>query len=406
MSNILQINQELKNTMCSPTKEEYSLLEQSIIKEGCRDSLIIWEDTIVDGHNRYKICKKHNIDFTTKEMNFEDIDEAKLWIINNQLARRNLMDEQRKYYRGLKYEQRKNTEKFKGNQYTQSGGGQNVPCQNTAQQIADEEGVTDRTIKRDYQYKKSIDTIGNNLGEEVKSKILTGKLKLTDKDTKKIAEKTKEEQEQIIEMIEAGEVRNLKEAERKIKTEKVKAEIQKQKEEIEQNPMQPPDGKYDVIVIDPPWNYGTQYNAGGRRVGNPYPEMTQQELLELEIPSKEDSIIFLWTTHRFIWDAKELLNHWGFEYRNILVWNKEKIGMGDLFRMQCEFCLVGIKGKPLLDNDHTNRDIIEESRREHSRKPEAFYEMVNKLCVGRKLDYFSRQEREGWTVFGNDTNKF
>ena len=283
---------------------------------------------------------------------------------------------------------------------------QNGDLKSTSQQIADEEGVSKNTIERDYNYKKSIDTIGNNLGEEIKSKILSNELKLTDKDTKKIAKKTKEEQEQIIEMIEAGEVRNLKEAERKIKTEKVKAEIQKQKEEIEQNPMQPPDGKYDVIVIDPPWNYGTQYNAGGRRVGNPYPEMTQQELLELEIPSKEDSIIFLWTTHRFIWDAKELLNHWGFEYRNILVWNKEKIGMGDLFRMQCEFCLVGIKGKPLLDNDHTNRDIIEESRREHSRKPEAFYEMVNKLCVGRKLDYFSRQEREGWTVFGNDTNKF
>ena len=71
-----------------------------------------------------------------------------------------------------------------------------------------------------------------------------------------------------------------------------------------------------------------------------------------------------------------------------------------IFRLQCEFCLVGIKGNPVLDNNNTHRDIIEESRREHSRKPEAFYTMVDKLCVGRKLDYFGREEKVGWEVFG------
>ena len=134
--------------------------------------------------------------------------------------------------------------------------------------------------------------------------------------------------------------------------------------------------------------------------------MTQEELKAIELPAAENCVMFLWTTHKFIQDAFELLKVWGFKYRNMLVWDKKKMGMGDLFRMQCEFCLVGLKGKPVFQDIHDIRDIIEESRREHSRKPEAFYEIVDRLCVGRKLDYFSREQRAGWTSYGNDTNKF
>lgn len=191
----------------------------------------------------------------------------------------------------------------------------------------------------------------------------------------------------------------------KIKQAKREEHIQKQVEEIE-NGIETPDGLFDVIAIDPPWNYGTEYNASGRRVANPYPEMTQEELKSMEIPAADNCVMFLWTTHKFIWDAKELLDAWGFEYRSMLVWDKQKIGMGNLIRMQCEFCLVGIKGKPVFKDNHSVRDLISDPRREHSRKPEAFYQLVNDLCVGRKLDFFSREPREGWCSYGNDTEKF
>lgn len=192
----------------------------------------------------------------------------------------------------------------------------------------------------------------------------------------------------------------------KIKQVKRKENIQKQVEDIENSVMDKPNGLFDVIAIDPPWNYGTQFNASGRRVANPYPEMTQEQLKAIEVPASDNCVMFLWTTHKFIWDAKELLDTWGFEYRSMLVWDKQKIGMGDLLRMQCEFCLIGIKGKPVFRDNHSVRDIISESRREHSRKPEGFYSLVDSLCVGRKLDYFSRERREGWCSYGNDTEKF
>jgi N6-adenosine-specific RNA methylase IME4 len=133
--------------------------------------------------------------------------------------------------------------------------------------------------------------------------------------------------------------------------------------------------------------------------------MKQSDLLKIKIPSSKDCVLFMWTTHAFIWDAKELLDEYGFEYKANLVWNKQKMGMGAWLRMQCEFCLVGIKGKPLWDNK-THRDIIEEPRREHSRKPESFYKLVEEITIGTRLEFFSRKSRKGWSVYGNETQKF
>ncbi len=198
----------------------------------------------------------------------------------------------------------------------------------------------------------------------------------------------------------------------KLKAEKKRSDdIRKQLESIKERGVNQPDGLFDVIVIDPPWGYVRQaghgsFDANGRRCTNPYPEMTQDELKAIELPAADNCVLFLWTTHKFIWDAKELLDHWHFDYRCMLVWNKQKLGTGNLIRMQCEFCLVALKGKPIFKDVHNVRDLIEEARREHSRKPDAFYQLVDELCAGRKLDYFSRQHREGWSTYGNDTDKF
>ena len=182
-------------------------------------------------------------------------------------------------------------------------------------------------------------------------------------------------------------------------------EIEQQRIEIEASIEPEIKDNYNIIAIDPPWNYGREYDPESSRVANPYPEMTQDELKQFKIHPADDCIIFLWTTHAFLWDAKELLDLWGFTYKANLVWDKEKMGMGAWFRMQCEFCLVGIKGKPYFNNTKW-RDIIREPRREHSRKPEVFYTMVSEITAGKKIEYFSRGNREGWESMGNDTEKF
>lgn len=94
MQNIT-IDTEFKNLIPPLTDKEYAGLEQSIVEEGCRDALITWNGILIDGHNRYEICTEHNIDFETREFYFNDRDEVKLWMMKNQLARRNLNDFQR-----------------------------------------------------------------------------------------------------------------------------------------------------------------------------------------------------------------------------------------------------------------------------------------------------------------------
>jgi len=198
-----------------------------------------------------------------------------------------------------------------------------------------------------------------------------------------------------------NEEKTIRDALIKAKIIKREQEIKKQKEAIESGAIELPAGKYDVIVIDPPWQYATEYNPETRRGTSPYPEMSLEEIKNIEIPANDDCILLLWTTQKFM----EILDHWGFEYKAMLIWDKEKMGIGRWLRLQCEFCLLGIKGKPIWDIKDI-RDIIREPRREHSRKPEAFYKMIDENFVGRKLDYFSREKREGWEVFGNDTEKF
>ena len=91
----ISIDTEFKNLIPPLTAEEYAGLEESILSEGCRDAIVLWGETIIDGHNRYEICTKHGVDFRTVQKDFDDRNAAKLWMMQNQLARRNLTDFQR-----------------------------------------------------------------------------------------------------------------------------------------------------------------------------------------------------------------------------------------------------------------------------------------------------------------------
>lgn len=86
----MQIDIEFENLIPKLSNEEFKQLEENIKSEGCREALIVWNGILIDGHNRYKICKQNNIDFKIIEKNFSNREEAKMWIIKNQFGRRNL----------------------------------------------------------------------------------------------------------------------------------------------------------------------------------------------------------------------------------------------------------------------------------------------------------------------------
>lgn len=101
--NSLKIDPELKNLIPPLTEDEFLKLKENIITDGCREPLVVWDGTIVDGHNRYKICTENNIPFDTVSKDFSNRSGAIEWMLRNQLGRRNLNDFQRNEV-ALKYE--------------------------------------------------------------------------------------------------------------------------------------------------------------------------------------------------------------------------------------------------------------------------------------------------------------
>lgn len=92
----ITINDELRSFVDPLTDIEYAALERSLLAEGCRDALVLWRDTLIDGHNRYEICRKHGIPFrTVHNNNFASLEDVMLWMIDNHLARRSVSDFQR-----------------------------------------------------------------------------------------------------------------------------------------------------------------------------------------------------------------------------------------------------------------------------------------------------------------------
>ena len=376
----MEIKEELMNLIPALSVEEYAQLEANILEEGIREPIITWNGYIIDGHNRFSIAQRFDLEYKTTSKYFSSEESVKEWMILNQFGRRNLSNYQRSVL-ALELEEvfSKKAKEKELERKTTFAKSQKSSMQtlNTNKELSNISGIGQQTIAR-------VKKIQEKAPEEVKAKLATGEVSINAayKEIKK--EEKKEERIQLInkqiEEIEAGELPELK-------------------------------GLFDVISVDPPWNYEgenknkTSFDSVGRRVANPYPEMSTKEIKEIVLPLMNDSIVFLWTTHKFLPDALEILKEWNLEYKGTLVWNKEKMGMGAWFRMQCEFCLVGIKGKPYWENTKY-RDILNEPRREHSRKPDSFFTMVEEITLGRRLEYFSREQRQGWEVFGNDINKF
>jgi hypothetical protein len=169
----LEVIPELEECIVPLQREEYTQLEKNIKLDGCREPLTIWQKNInknilIDGHNRYKICNKYNISFKIIYIKFKNIEEAKIWIINNQLGRRNLNPDQLSYYRGLKYESLK---KEKGGYKAFLAKGQNDIL--TSEKLAKEFKVSESTIKRDSKFAKGLEFIGM-LNSHLKKRILNG----------------------------------------------------------------------------------------------------------------------------------------------------------------------------------------------------------------------------------------
>jgi N6-adenosine-specific RNA methylase IME4 len=182
--------------------------------------------------------------------------------------------------------------------------------------------------------------------------------------------------------------------------------IAKQAELIRTEPPPlPGNGPYRVIVVDPPWPYGPRSEDDPSKRGvRPYPTMSIAEICALPVVSvaHHDCVLWLWTTNQHMREAFTVLDAWGFQQKTILTWAKDRMGTGDWLRGQTEHCLMSVRGKPIvaLTNQTT---LLHAPGREHSRKPDQFYALVEKLCPApRYAELFARSVRANWDGHGDE----
>lgn len=188
-------------------------------------------------------------------------------------------------------------------------------------------------------------------------------------------------------------------AHRRLRAEQRRGERIELAERLERQPLPLPQGRFQVLAIDPPWPEQGEL---------PYPAQSLETIAAFSLTEllSEDASVWLWTTNRFLFEAERIgCERWGLERRGVLTWAKDRLGTGFPLRGQTEHCLLFSQGKPLFLPGGAST-LLHGTVREHSRKPEEFYELVETLCPGAKLELFARERRPGWQAWGAETERF
>jgi N6-adenosine-specific RNA methylase IME4 len=160
---------------------------------------------------------------------------------------------------------------------------------------------------------------------------------------------------------------------------------------------------YQTIVVDPPWRFDRQPKCVRPKYG----------LLDLEcvkrfpIPdlAATNSHLYLWVPNALLKEGCDVMNRWGFDYKTEIIWIKHQMGVGNYYRNSSEPILFGVRGKlPTLRRDVRTWFLAD--RRQHSRKPDEFYRIVESMSPGPRIDVFSREYRPGWDQLGDQCDFF
>lgn len=173
-------------------------------------------------------------------------------------------------------------------------------------------------------------------------------------------------------------------------------------------------GKFSTIYADPPWRF---QNRTGKMAPEHqrllrYPTMTLEEIIELPIQkiTTPQAHLYLWVPNALLAEGLAVMEAWGFTYKTNLVWYKirkdggpDGRGVGFYFRNVTELILFGVRGSMrTLDRGRTQVNLISKHKREHSRKPDEIYELIEECSPGPYLELFARHPRTGWKQWGNE----
>lgn len=162
-----------------------------------------------------------------------------------------------------------------------------------------------------------------------------------------------------------------------------------------------------VLLADPPWKFGDALPGKKRGAASHYACLTPSEIARFPLPPlADDAVLFLWRVASMVEEALFVARAWGFTPKSELVWVKTlkgrpRLGMGRYVRNAHEVAIIATRGKPPERLSKSEPSVVFAPRAEHSRKPDASYQLIERLYAGPRVELFATQERAGWDCFGD-----
>ena len=364
----LTIKKEFKDLIHPLSQEENAFLEKDILNKGCLDALKTWNGYLIDGHHRYEICQRHEVSFKQEELSFEDEEGVKVWMIDNQMGRRNITDAAKIKYGLL----RSDIEKDRAKKRMLAGKkAEGDPSENLREGsgkvtaiVGKAAGVSDRTVEK-FKF------IQEKAPKEVVKALCEG----TPVDGKKLS------------------------------IDKVYRDVQRLEKKETLKTTEFPKGSYRVVYADPPWSYDNSRAEGQGDVKDQYPTMSLEAICDLPVKdiTDENAVLFLWVTVPLIQQGLKVVEAWGFDYKTHMVWDKVRPFFGNYFAVGHEILLLGTKGSCTPDSQERPNSVLRVAKGRHSEKPEEARKLIETLYkYGNKVELFARKQTEGWDVYGNE----
>lgn len=366
------MDEEFKKLIPPLEKDEYEQLTKSIKEEGVREPLTLWKGILIDGNNRKEIADKLDKRYKTVNRKFKDRNEAILWMIDNQLGRRNISKYDRTRLALRKEDILKPIAKANQGRRTDLTSVRNLTKVDTKKEVAKIAKVSHDTVAK-------VKYIEQKADEKQKKDLSEQKFSIN-----------------------------------KIYTELKKAENRKRIADNFKEPQLPSTKKkYNIIYADPPWSFKHYSDKGkGRAPDNYYKCQNIEDIKNLPIGdlAADNCILFMWVTYPFLEKSFEVIKSWGFTYKTVgFTWVKKNKksdswfwGMGYWTRSNAEICIIATKGSVTRQSSSVHQ-IIDTPIEQHSKKPDITRDKIVELCGDiPRIELFAREKTDVWDVWGNE----
>ena len=376
--------------------DEFLALKESIKRNGQQESIVIWNDRIVDGRHRLKACQELGLEPKVKRLSCDYAQAVSMAFAAN-VNRRQLGTGQLALLAA---------------QLATRKPGQTKAAKHVEAVLSQTEAAALFGVSRDAVQKACRLVLGNNT--TLLNAVHTGSMTLNEAyvsaSTGKtgLRAKTTEEERKALRMAAAVKERLSKES-RSLR-------LVKQAATSAKNLALPTGARHSIVLADPPWDYGMAADRSDSRVipHKHYPTMTVAAICEMGVEeiTADDSMLFMWCPASLLPDGLKVMAAWGFDYSTNWIWHKSggKLNCGGgTATIHHELLLVGKRGVGLVITDKKAREssVFSAPVTVHSAKPTVVHERLEALYPAvSRIELFSRAQRKGWAMFGNQSNDF